>query len=75
MRIFHSPGNGASAVTDYDWIVPGSTIPGGVINDDQNPVIQYSLPGTYNITLRFFNANCLYFDSTITVSITSPIDS
>jgi len=64
-------GNGASVVTDYDWIVPGSTIAGGVINDDQNPVIQYSLPGTYNITLRFFNANCLYFDSTIAITITS----
>ncbi len=64
-------GNGSSAVTDYDWVVPGSNAAGGVINDDQNPTIQYSLPGNYGITLRFFNANCLYFDSTITVTITS----
>ncbi len=64
-------GNGSSAVTDYDWVVPGSNAAGGVINDNQNPTVQYSLPGNYSVTLRYFNSNCLYFDSTIAITITS----
>jgi gliding motility-associated-like protein len=64
-------GNGSSVATDYDWVVPGSNAAGGVINDNQNPTVQYSLPGNYSITLRYFNANCLYFDSTIAITITS----
>ncbi len=64
-------GNGAGLVTNYDWIVPGSNAAGGVIADNQNPIINYSLPGTYNITLRYYNANCSYFDSTLSITITS----
>ncbi len=64
-------GNGSAAVSDYDWVVPGSNISGGIINDNQTPILHYTLPGTYNVTLRFFNANCLYFDSTLTIVISA----
>lgn len=64
-------GNGVGAVTNYDWVVPGSNAPGGVINDNQNPVIQYSVAGNYNITLRYFDALCSYFDSTLSITVTT----
>lgn len=61
-------GNGLAAATDYDWVVPGSNQPGGVVNNDQSLVLQYSIAGTYNITLNFANGTCV-FDSTLTVTV------
>ncbi|MBL0103439.1 MAG: PKD domain-containing protein [Bacteroidetes bacterium] len=61
-------GNGSDPVTDYDWTVPGSNQPGGVINDNQTPTIQYALAGNYNITLQHQSGGCL-FDSTLSITI------
>ena len=64
-------GNGVGVFTNYDWLVPGSNIPLGIISDNQNPAIQYSLAGNYFVTLRYYNSNCSYFDSTLTINVTS----
>ncbi|MFN8167092.1 MAG: PKD domain-containing protein, partial [Bacteroidia bacterium] len=65
-------GNGALPASDYDWTVPGSNAAGGVINDNQTPVVAYSLPGNYNITLSNSSGGC-QFDSTISVTISSQL--
>ncbi len=61
-------GFGAGAASSYDWIVPGSNAAGGIITNSQNPIVQYSLPGTYSITLNYTSGSCV-FDSTISITV------
>lgn len=64
-------GNGAFPASSYDWIVPGSSAPGGVINNSRTPVIQYTIPGTYYVTLNFQSGTC-FFAQTDSVIVNAP---
>lgn len=66
-------GFGSSAAADYDWLLPGSNAPGGVINNNKSPVIQYAIPGVYTITLRYSSTPPCVFDSTIAITITGAV--
>ena len=63
-------GNGAGAANNYDWIISGSNAPGGILNDNQSPVISYSLPGNYNVILSYPNGVCTFTD-TIPVTVSA----
>jgi gliding motility-associated-like protein len=61
-------GNAGGAATDYDWIVPGSSAPGGTISDNQSPQVSYNFAGVYDIILSYGNTSC-NFNDTVTVTI------
>ncbi len=61
-------GFGSGPLSSYDWIVPGSNATGGVINNTNSPIIQYTVPGVYQITLSYTSNSCI-FDSTLTMVI------
>jgi gliding motility-associated-like protein len=63
-------GNGAGVATDYDWIVPGSNAAGGIISDNQNPTLSYTIPGTYDVILAYSSGSCAQND-TMQVTINS----
>ena len=54
-------GNGVSPAPDYDWYVSGSNAAGGVINDNQLCIVNYTLPGTFDIILSF--GSCAFKDT------------
>lgn len=64
-------GGGVFPASNYDWTVPGSNAPGGVISNTKQPIIAYALPGVYPVTLSFPGGSCI-FDSTLTITITAP---
>jgi gliding motility-associated-like protein len=66
-------GGGAAAASAYDWVLPGSSAAGGVIQNNRSPIIDYALPGTYSVTLNYQSGTCV-FDSTLTVTV-DPLDS
>ena len=43
-------GGGAAAASAYDWVMPGSSAPGGVIQNKPISIIDYALPGSLFIT-------------------------
>ena len=61
-------GLGAGPVSSYDWTMPGSNAPGGVITNSKSPIIQYGIPAVYQITLRYTSNSCV-FDSTLNIVI------
>ena len=63
-------GNGSGNPSDYDWIVSGSDAAGGIVNDNQTPVISYPSPGNYNVILSYANGVCSFKD-TIPITVTS----
>jgi gliding motility-associated-like protein len=66
-------GNGAGPVSDYDWIVSGSSAPGGIVNDNKNPQVTYTLPGSYDIILTY--GSCAFRDTQqVTVSGYQTVD-
>lgn len=66
-------GGGAAAASAYDWVMPGSSAPGGVIQNNRSPIIDYALPGSYSITLNYQSGTCV-FDSSLTITV-DPLDS
>lgn len=56
-------GNGGGLASYYDWLVPGSNVPGGVVNDNQNPSVTYAALGNYNIYLNYTSGACTFTDS------------
>ncbi len=66
-------GNGSGAASEYDWFVSGSNAPGGIVNDNQNPVVNYNLPGVYDVILSF--GSCGFQDTVqLTVDAMQPAD-
>ncbi|TAH42245.1 MAG: PKD domain-containing protein [Bacteroidetes bacterium] len=61
-------GLGSGPVSSYDWTMPGSNAPGGVITNSKSPIIQYGIPAVYPITLRYTSNSCV-FDSTLNIVI------
>lgn len=61
-------GGGAAGAAAYDWILPGSSAPGGVIQNNISPLIDYSLPGSYPVILRYQTGTCV-FDSTLAITV------
>ncbi len=64
-------GNGAGPAANYDWFLPGSSAPGGIVNDTQAPNVSYSVPGHYNAILSYANGVCV-FDDTLPLTV-SPL--
>jgi gliding motility-associated-like protein len=61
-------GLGSGPVSSYDWELPGSNAAGGVITNTKSPIIQYAIPGVYQITLKYTSNSCV-FDSTLNIVI------
>ena len=61
-------GAGGGAVASYDWTLPGSSAPGGAIQNNKQPILTYAIQGSYPVTLNFSNAGCV-FDSTLTLTV------
>ncbi len=67
-------GNAGGAATDYDWILPGSSAAGGILNDNQNPVVSYSIAGSYDVILVYENNTCGFADTmSVTISSLTPV--
>lgn len=51
-------GNGAGAISLYDWLIPSSANP--VVNNTQVVNTTYATAGTYPITLNYTNGTCVF---------------
>lgn len=61
-------GAGGGAVSSYDWTLPGSNAPGGIVLNNKQPIVSYAIQGSYPVTLNYASAGCI-FDSTLTLTV------
>lgn len=53
-------------IDDWNWDFPGGT---PATSDDQNPMVVYNTPGTYDVTLEVCNSSGACDDTTVTFAV------
>jgi gliding motility-associated-like protein len=54
-------GNAGGLPADYDWYISGSDAVGGIVNDNISPIVNYTLPGTFDVILSY--GTCAFKDT------------